>query len=322
MRRKQLHKVFYAFLLMIGASIVLSSCVNDDLSDCMVEKQIYFDFKVAVTGKKKDGIDPADLTKLNLYIFDEKGKFLREYTDESPKLSPEYFISIPQLKSGNYKFIAWGNLKDQYSLSDAELVPEKTSFDDLRVSLKCITNDTVKESLKPLFFATHAESSTIEVKENVSQRILLKIVDDTYKINLTVANVDTTQLLTNTYRMEIADNNGTYRFDNDFAACTNFAYVKPCDLNKEKYELESSLTVLRLAAGRMPVLRVINEHTNSVILKDNLIQLILAANAMGASLNFDVTHEFDIRFELDKTAPLTCIVYINGWKLIRQTAQM
>ncbi|MDR1938598.1 MAG: FimB/Mfa2 family fimbrial subunit [Tannerellaceae bacterium] len=313
---KQLHTICAFWLLWIP--VVFQSCVQDDLSDCISDKRIYFDYAEALSSPKHEGINPADITRMNLFVFDENNLFVSEYIDESPRISPEYFMSVPGLKAGNYKFVAWGNLKEQYAISIPGLIPGETNFDDIRVSLKCIENSTVKEILKPLFFATHAESNTIEILEMTNQFIRLKLVDDLYKINVTVTGLDSASIADNDYRIDISDDNGIYRFNNDFASCEKFTYTQPC--SEPNNELKASLTVLRLAANRNPVLRLINKQTNRALIEDDLVKLILSANEIGASIDFDKTHEFDIKYELEQLSSSgNIIIYVNGWKLIRQS---
>jgi hypothetical protein len=312
---KQLHHV-YVFLPML-VWLAFQSCIREDLSNCLFDKRIYFDYEQA-SPSLKGGIDPADITQMNLFIFDEDGRFVMECVDEAPQMGAEYFMTVKGLKPGNYRMAAWGNLKERYALSSA-LVPGQTTFADLQVMLSGIENGEVKEPLTPLFFATHAGSASVEVMGKSAHFIRLELIKDTYKINVTVSGMDSTRTEQYDHELQIADNNGAYRFDNDFADCRTFRYTQPCRINRESNnDLEASLTVLRLAAGRQPLLSLINRQTGGVVVQDDLVKLILDANAMGATIDFSKTHEFDVRYELSRTSAAEVVVYINGWRLIRQ----
>ena len=171
-----------------------------------------------------------------------------------------------------------------------------------------------------MFFATHTELNTIEILHLVPQDIHLKLIEDTYKINVEVIGFDSINTAENTYRVEILDNNGAYTFDNDFAPCEDFNYASALTvLAEENYKLKTSLMVLRLAESRLvPEIRLVNDKTNVELVKENLVELILAAKKQGATVDFDNTHEFDIRFEFDPNAPLVCNVYINGYQVVNQ----
>jgi hypothetical protein len=315
---KQLQNI-YVFLLLL-APVAFQSCINDDLSECMSDKRIYFDYEFDLS---KGGINPDDITRMNLFIFDEDGLFIKEYVDEAPQISPEYSMIVSGLETGYYRFIAWANLKEQYALSP-DLVPGKTKFDDLRVLLKSIdSNREVKDELKPLLFATHAGSNSVEIMGSQSQLIHLNLVSDTYRVNVTVSGMESTRMEGYNYKIKIEDDNGIYKFDNDFSPCDKFTYTQPCRVDKEhEYDLKASLTVLRLTEKRQPRLRLINEQTKEIVVEDNLIGLIKEANQSGAAIDFNKTYEFNIRYELSKESSLVIFIYVNGWRLIRQPGEL
>ncbi|MDR1646175.1 MAG: FimB/Mfa2 family fimbrial subunit [Tannerellaceae bacterium] len=325
---KQIHHIYVCLLLL--AAVAMQSCIQDDLSGCMTDKQIYFDYDLTLS--QKGGINPEDITRLNLFVFNEDGLFVKEIVDEAPRISPDYVMTIGGLKTGLYRFVAWGNLKDQYALS-AGLVPGKTKFDDLRVLLQSINNNReVTEELKPLFFATHTED-LFTIQGPKSQRIHLNLIKDTYRVNVTVVGMDATLAGKHDYKINIEDDNGIYTLNNDFAFCEKFTYTQPCRVedNKESEglkDLKSSLTVLRLTEERkprsraeeepQPFLRLVNEQTKTVVLEDGLVSLVKEANQLGAKINFATTYEFDITYELSQESTLVVYIYINGWRLIRQ----
>ncbi|MDR1357431.1 MAG: FimB/Mfa2 family fimbrial subunit [Tannerellaceae bacterium] len=316
---KRLHYV-YGFLSLL-VTVALSSCIQDDLSECISDKRIYFDYEQILSSQKNGGINPDDITRMNLFIFDEEGLFIREHIDEAPRLGKEYFMTVSGLKKGFYKFVAWGNLDERYALSSS-LVPGETRFDDLRVSLNSIKDGKVDQPVKPLFYATHPGNNTIEILEMSTQFVHLNLIEDTYKINVAVSGLDSTSVANHDYNIDITDNNGAYKFDNDFATCQEFQYTQPCTVMEENSELKASLTVLRLTEKRKPVLRLINKQTNDVVVEDDLVGLILAANGAGASIDFNKIHEFDVKYELGQTSSIGIIIYINGWKLIKQSGEL
>ncbi|MDR1500541.1 MAG: FimB/Mfa2 family fimbrial subunit [Tannerellaceae bacterium] len=317
---KRLHYV-YGFLSLL-ITVAFSSCIQDDLSDCISDKRIYFDYEQISSSQKNGGINPDDIARMNLFIFDEKGLFVKECTDEAPRMNKEYFMTISGLTKGFYRFVAWGNLKEQYTLSST-LVAGETTFDDLMVSLNNIKDGKVSQVVEPLFYATHKGNNTVEILEMSTQFVHLNLVEDTYKINVTVSGLDSTTVADNEYSVDVTDNNGAYKFSNDFAQCQEFQYTQPCTIDREpNSELKSSLTVLRLTEKRKPILRLVNKQTNVVVVEDNLVGLILAANEAGAAIDFDKTHEFDIKYELGQTSSVDIVIYINGWKLIKQSGEL
>ncbi|MDR1344744.1 MAG: FimB/Mfa2 family fimbrial subunit [Tannerellaceae bacterium] len=317
---KRLHYV-YVFLSTL-ATVVLPSCIQDDLSNCISDKRIYFDYKQIVSSQKSGGINPDDIVRMNLFVFDEKGLFVNEYIDEAPRISKDYFMTVSGLNKGLYKLVAWGNLSEHYALSSA-LVPGETTFNDLQVSLKNIKDNTQEERLNPLFYATHIGSDNIEILGMSAQFVHLNLIEDTYKINVTVSGMDSISVTNYKYAINIADNNGAYKFDNDFASWQEFNYAQPCIVDNERdNDLKSSLTVLRLTEQRKPMIRLVNKQTDAVVIEDSLVGLIMAANEVGATIDFDEIHEFDIKYELNQTSSASIIIYINGWKVIKQSEEL
>jgi hypothetical protein len=301
----------------------LSSCINDDLSRCVTEKRVYFDYTPA-TKASKYGLDPSDVVKINLYVFGENGRFLKEYKDENPELSSTYRISVDDLEPGKYRFVAWGNLDGQYALNEPTLTPGVTRIEDLKAELREIKNDTVSEYLNPFFFATHNAINSIEIMNLVPQDIHLQLVENTYKINIEVAGLGAAAAIENSFRIDIDDSNSCYDFNNEWASDNDITYSRPLIANKDKnYLLEASIMVLRLAESRdIPVIKLFQVNADNEVLRASLVDLITKAGDMGAPIDFDTTHEFDIRFEFDPNAPLECTVYVNGYKIIDQGGQI
>jgi hypothetical protein len=314
---KRLQKIYYFFIITLLLTFVLQSCINDDLSGCLKEKRVYFSYRPASYASEADdvvktGINPADIKQMDLYIFDENGLFVKKITDELPAMSFDYYMTIPDLKSGKYKFVAWGNLQDRYDISSKELIPGKTSIGELQVYLNGIVDKTVDESsvlLAPLFYATHKEQE-LEVNAMADQNFQLDMVQDTYTINLKIVGLDERTLKDNTYRLEIYDNNDKFKFDNDFVESDFFTYSSLCTQANDT--LSSALAVMRLADNRKPILRVVNIQTGVSLVETDLVKLLLTPNDTKAKIDFSYQYEFNIKYILD-TALAIVGIEINGW---------
>jgi hypothetical protein len=312
---KRLQKISHFFTIALLLALVLQSCINDDLSNCLKEKRIYFSYRPASYASGdvvKEGITPADIKRINLYVFDENGLFVQKVTDESPTMSADYYMTIPDLKSGKYKFVAWGNLQDRYDISSEELIPGKTSIEELQVYLTGIADRMMNESpalLTPLFYATHKEQA-LEVNAVINQNFQLDIVQDTYTINVKVVGLTEETLNSNTYRLEIYDNNDKFKFDNDFVPSDFFTYSSACTQAHDT--LSSALAVMRLADNRKPMLRVVDAQTKSALVETDLVKLLLALRGLGAKIDFSYQYEFNVKYILD-TALVVVAIEINGW---------
>ncbi|MDR0749077.1 MAG: FimB/Mfa2 family fimbrial subunit [Tannerellaceae bacterium] len=316
---KQLQKISRFFTVACLLAFVFQSCIKDDLSDCMKEKRVYFSFSYkpaekASTDVIKEGINLADVKRMDLYVFDENGLFVQKVTDESPAMSLDYYMTIPGLKSGKYKFVAWGSLQNQYAVSPEELIPGKTSMKELQVSLNRVKADKrVNESLAPLFYASH-EEETLVVNAMADQNFQLDMIQDTYTINVKVVGLTEEIRNNNTFQLEISDDNDKYTFGNEFVPSGLFTYTSL--FAREADTLSARLTVMRLAENREPLLYVTDTNQpEECLIKSNLVELLVALRTVhGLTIDFRYQYEFTIEYVLDSSLTLVA-VNINGWGL-------
>lgn len=74
-------------------------------------------------------------TKMNLYVFDEKGVFVTELKEESGAFAPDYLMTLPGAMAGRrYIFVAWSGLYDK-SYDKVTLTPGVSTLEDLEVSV-------------------------------------------------------------------------------------------------------------------------------------------------------------------------------------------
>lgn len=308
---KRLYNITYSLL---AATLLLStqSCIKEDMSDCPSDIRVYFNYVEGSYASAKEGINPSDVSQINLYVFNADGKFLSEHVDPAPKMSKDYFITVPGLETGSYQFIAWGGLDSElYNLSEP-LVPGQTLLSDVQLHLQSIQNDTIKAALAPLFHAAHRKG-VIDVKKGISVKDTLNLTQDTYKINVTVDGIKANG---DNYLLSVEDNNGRYRFDNSIASQTKFNYISPCTEINNGAKLTSSVTVLRLLENRSPILRVFNETKGTIAFEKNLVELLMLINTVGGKIDFSYMHEFDIELIARNGVELSFDVIINGWRVI------
>lgn len=216
-------------------------------------------------------------------------------------------MTIPALSTGEYKFIAWGNLKGEYSLLPEDPIVGSTTFDKFTVTLNSIVNDSVKNKISPLFFGQ--SRATIKVGE-FSPELRVPIIQDTYTINLTV---DGQLLDSRNYKYVVSDSNTYLGFDNSYTPSSAVHYVTNCG-TPNNGKLKGSITTLRIGKGRAPILKVIDTYNESdPILKVNLVDLILQLEKQHKiEIDFDNMYEFDVEVTIDNGS---FTIVINGWEL-------
>ena len=81
----------------------LSSCMKDDIDGCPSSKvSLTFDYTYNV--KEADAFS-AEVKNLNVYVFDENGKFFDTYTESANKFETGHKMDITDLSQGKYTFV-------------------------------------------------------------------------------------------------------------------------------------------------------------------------------------------------------------------------
>lgn len=82
---KRLYNITYSLL---AATLLLStqSCIKEDMADCIPSDiRVYFNYVEGSYASAKEGINPSDVSQINLYVFSADGNFYQN-------------MSIPPLK--------------------------------------------------------------------------------------------------------------------------------------------------------------------------------------------------------------------------------
>ena len=313
--------------LLIISALLLSSCLKEDMSNCPEQIRVYFDVVTLTEGG--DAINPDDVDRMHLYVFNRDGYYLGEYVDNHiPAFSESYYIDCSDLLPGKYKFIAWGGKYNEfYSVFPVPFVKGKTSFDEALLTLEH-SNEQITNRISHLF---HSELPATVTNEKV-QRFDMPLMQITNTINIRTEGLPAD---VNAYRFDIADDNCNYLFDRSFADCSlksdaeTFTYTAKCTKDGAS-QLQSTLNVMRLAADRhTPHLQVVNETSGTLLYpvgaqSGNLIELIQRANPAN---DFDKIHTYDIvfRFSSDpdgNSSNFTVTIWINNWKVREQDGEL
>ncbi len=295
--------IHYIYVLMTQLCLaILISCIREDQADCPANLKVYFAFEPATYART--GVNPEEVDKLNLFIFDSRGIFRGVWVDESPTLTPGYYMTIPVLPEDDYRFIVWGGLKESYITQPASLTAGQTTFVEIQLLLHQLSG-AINTRIHPLF---HAEK-TAHIRSGIrEQHIALLLVQAYNTINLTTEGFPFTD---DRFRLTITDNNGIYNFDYSFASCGEITYTVPCTPDNDG-QMRASLNILKLAADRHPLFEIQNETQQKTLYSADLIALL---NQIG-DMDYNRIHTFDIhiKFTFDGT-DLSATVHINGWEV-------
>lgn len=121
------------------ALTTMSSCIKEDMADCppaISKVALQFDYTYNV--KQADAF-AAEVKNINVYAFDENGKFFDSYIESREKFETGHTMEITGLKDGKYTFVCLARDRqvmsraedDEMEFSFASLTPGVSTIDDL-----------------------------------------------------------------------------------------------------------------------------------------------------------------------------------------------
>ena len=121
----------------------LSSCINDDLDDCppCAKSKVALQFNYTYNVKEADAF-ASEVKNLNVYVFDENGKFFDSYIQSSDQFKTGHTMEISDLKDGKYTFVCLA--RDRQPISRAEGDEMEFSFSSLTPGVSTINDLTEK----------------------------------------------------------------------------------------------------------------------------------------------------------------------------------
>ena len=121
------------------ALTTMSSCIKEDMDDCppaISKVALQFDYTYNV--KQADAF-AAEVKNINVYAFDENGKFFDSYIESREKFETGHTMEITGLKDGKYTFVCLARDRqvmsraedDEMEFSFASLTPGVSTIDGL-----------------------------------------------------------------------------------------------------------------------------------------------------------------------------------------------
>ena len=134
------------------ALTTMSSCIKEDMDDCppaISKVALQFDYTYNV--KQADAF-AAEVKNINVYAFDESGKFFDSYIESREKFETGHTMEITGLKDGKYTFVCLARDRqvmsraedDEIEFSFASLTPGVSTIDDLTVRMGKDNGEEIK----------------------------------------------------------------------------------------------------------------------------------------------------------------------------------
>lgn len=325
MMNKRLYNILAVLMIL---STLLTSCIKDSLSDCPPKNPGLWVLFSHDTDEVTD-MTRTSIQRAVLYIFDQDFNFVTMRDLIDPQLGTELEITDWQqdLEIGNtYKFLVWYNEEPPYfttpSYDEFKSPTSIINKVDARLYLDVPSTKIVDFNLPLLLYGKHNEEI-----DPLDQVVRIDLTQNTNTIHFTVNGLDKT---TDTYVFDIADNNGIYNFDNDFASEPKdaFNYIATSEFTDNSQALKGQIMTLKLADYRSPIFTLKNETTGELLYpsyngqENNLVKMIQSAYANGNSntVDFDRRHIFHIVINFD--TDMTATVLVDGWEMKNENNEL
>ena len=189
--------------LVISSAIVLialSSCIKDDMDDCPEPgpSKVSLSFDYTYNVKDADAF-ASEVKNINVYAFDENGKFFDSYIENSDKFKTGHTMDITGLKDGKYTFVCLARNRqlgtrtgeDEMEFSFSSLTPGVSTIDDLTEKMGSNTSGSFVNDKE--FAALYTAQTSVDFKN----------LDNKGKTGNVVADTLSLMKCTKTYRIVI-----------------------------------------------------------------------------------------------------------------------
>ncbi|MDR2139497.1 MAG: FimB/Mfa2 family fimbrial subunit [Tannerella sp.] len=304
-------KIWNMAMCMTAVLFVIQGCVKDNLGDCGLSIRVQYTMN-------KDEVDRLGerVHHLTLYVFDSNGTFVAAYPSRG-ELYNGYTIPL-LLKAGNYDFVVWGNLGEDYEIP--ALVPGKTQVQELNLKFKKVGADNrVIEFPDSLYYGT--------LKTNVRPALLdeqvytIDLIKNTKKITVIASGLPLSGPDSEGVQFDcniVSQNAGLRFFDNRISENTKVTYVPHTRVDEQERQI-SEFMVIREIQDRSTDSHLVYTRTNTVtgqvktVLDRSLVDMLLS---YISNRRWDLTIEDDfvIQITFDIGSFTTASITINGWE--------
>ena len=307
MKRNLQKRIVAALLLVTGTMLMNGGCdavIFDEMLDC--PQGVYLKF-YSKTPCDTDTIYPADISNLNVFVFDENDRFVADYTEENVTLSSGYEMLIPIYPHGKYSFVAWANVDNHYEMKN--LQQGTTTKENLLLQLKQsagmavdLKGETLYAGTSDYVFLPDPESVLGAFYEHTSIRLTQYV----NRIDVIVEGFAVPQ----DYKVEITMRNGDYAVNGDILL-NGDAMQYPPEYSYGDSTLTAKFNTLKLETGYDDWLTLKGKE-DEVLYHEDLLGTLLLQNP---DVNLSCDHDFVIRFKVKENDDTYVVteVWVNDW---------
>lgn len=335
-------------------ALSLASCNNpvfDDEGDC--EVHYFLNFVYDKNLKWADAF-PSEVKSVNLYVFDNNGIFVKEYTDNTSALSQPGYMMELDLPAGDYQLLAWCGISNEgVSLVDQSFtvpvpIPGSTSIDQMTCSLNTTIGEDsqlISDTMLKFMYHGYMTVNLPDSKDGASYYHTMYLTKDTNHIRIMLQQLSGDDMNPQDFALKIEDSNGVLGYDNNLIGDAMINYT-PWDQFPASAEVDVPLvgggSELVMTAGVIADLstsRLMADHSNElyltvtnleteedIITRVPLIQYALLAKdyyvmAYGHNMTdqdfLDREDEYIMTFFLDKNLRwVDAYILVQSWRVV------
>lgn len=308
-------------------------CVKENFSGCPIGSySIKFEYVTHTDAEHPDRFR-TDIHRVDLYVFDSTGHFVKCITSNGIPFAEEFYIK-PELPGGNYTLVVWGNLSDEVIVKPA-FVSGQTTFEEGSLSLKPIKNQSVNKKLTSVFHAI----KKVTVDNSIDKTDILSFTKNANQLNLTVkwfekSGIPCIHGCADGVRIRVVDPKGaTYKFNNSVVASgSEFIYYPYQIISNDKHnELTEDFSLMRLIEGEELIIlveRLMEDGSVKELYRSNLVNLIREHPYTRAQEELDRQDYYEIELSLiddldgNTDTFMQVAITVAGWKVILQDTGM
>jgi hypothetical protein len=302
-----------AICLIFLVSSMTPGCIRDDLSVCGLRVMFRY---VERNAPQDVNLFASDVKQVSLFVFDANtGLFLSEHSATVDQMLDSCMLSI-NIFPGDYDFIAWGNITEDYEIEP--FVEGVTTRSEAILTLKTQGN-LVEDYPDDLFYGSQNYTVIPDIQAN--QLITIDMVNNAKRIHVIAHGLYDDNSIQNAdpyapvFHTTILSRNGQYRFDNNPTG-EHYTYVPRERLSVEEVTLLSDFVVLREmnnANATDSRLRIVHRPTKQSEEEEEFYDVSLTELLLiVASGDIESRDEFTVELFVSRTNG-TVTIKVNDW---------
>lgn len=282
--------------------LLCTSCIKDGMDDnCNSYIRFVYDYNLEYVD-----LFHKQATKVNLYVFDEDGRFVTELKDESGSFEPGYLMPLPiSMRGQKYTIVAWSGLYDD-SYDHTPLTPGVSTLEDLEVAVNNLkANNTVDRELQPLW---HGKLTEMEPQFN-NDVATVSLVKNTNKFRVVMKRSDSNEPIdVDDYSFQIVSPNGRYDHENSLlsnAVTEKVTYTPYYTANDSKTGAIAEMNSLRLVTDKDTRLVITHKGNNNPVLD-------IPLNDYLEALRLDQYSDMPLQEYMDRCDNYGIVLFFTG----------